>query len=73
MKVKTKKKPKTTITMAKEKKIKKEKEEEAAGDTSTVAEPSYDDKLKFTSVIAKPMASKKLTKKVTMLCYYILT
>merc|ERR1719153_1157775 len=26
--------------------------------------PSYEDKLKFVSVIAKPMANKKLTKKV---------
>ena len=36
-------------------------------DTTMEAEDdkmSYEDKLKFTSVIAKPMASKKLTKKV---------
>ena len=36
-------------------------------DTTMEAEDekmSYDEKLNFTSVIAKPMASKKLTKKV---------
>jgi len=31
---------------------------------SVVEGPSYEDKLKFVSVIAQPMASKKLTKKV---------
>merc|ERR1712059_192396 len=33
-------------------------------DESVVEGPSYEDKLRFVSVIAKPMASKKLTKKV---------
>ena len=33
-------------------------------DESTAEGPSYEDKLKFVSVIAKPMASKKLTKKL---------
>ena len=42
----------------------KKEEESGAADKSSVAEPSYEEKLKFTSVIAKPMASKKLTKKV---------
>merc|ERR1712059_96296 len=46
----------------------KEKKDKTA-DASTLEEsqvegPSYEDKLKFVSVIAKPMASKKLTKKV---------
>jgi len=31
---------------------------------SVVEGPSYEDKLKFVSVIAKPMANKKLTKKI---------
>merc|ERR1712179_96546 len=31
---------------------------------SVVEGPSYEEKLKFVSVIAKPMASKKLTKKI---------
>ncbi len=29
---------------------------------------SYDEKLRYTSIIAKPMASKKLTKKVCSRC-----
>lgn len=33
-------------------------------DTSTVKETSYEDKLKNCSIIAQPMASKKLTKKI---------
>ena len=49
-------------TMGKEK---KEKAAEAENGDETVTEgPSYEDKLKFVSVIAKPMASKKFTKKV---------
>merc|ERR1712106_1271783 len=44
---------------------KKEKAAEAENGDETVTEgPSYEDKLKFVSVIAKPMASKKFTKKV---------
>jgi len=44
----------------------KEKKEKVAenGDETVTEGPSYEDKLKFVSVIAKPMASKKLTKKV---------
>ena len=34
------------------------------GDTTVTEGPTYEDKLKFVSVIAKPMASKKLTKKI---------
>merc|ERR1712066_1099372 len=34
------------------------------GDTSVVEEISYEDRLKFVSVIAHPMASKKLAKKL---------
>ncbi len=52
----------TSATMVKEK-----KKSLGGGDADTsvvVSEVSYEDKLKFTSVIAKPMASKKLTKKV---------
>merc|ERR1712015_367977 len=33
-------------------------------DSQTEAGPSYEEKLKFVSCIAKPMASKKLTKKL---------
>merc|ERR1719450_386056 len=44
-------------------KDKKEKVTENGDDTISEG-PSYEDKLKFVSVIAKPMASKKLTKKV---------
>jgi len=44
------------------------KEKKKSGDVTVegdVAEgPSYEEKLRFVSVIAKPMASKKLTKKV---------
>ena len=45
-------------------KEKKEKEAAENGDDTVTEGPSYEDKLKFVSVIAKPMASKKLTKKV---------
>lgn len=43
------------------------KSEAKAADVSMAEEDkvSYDDKLKNVSIIAKPMASKKLTKKVT--------
>merc|ERR1712179_42627 len=44
-------------------KDKKEKVTENGDDTINEG-PTYEDKLKFVSVIAKPMASKKLTKKV---------
>ena len=41
------------------------KEKDSSMVDESVAEgPSYEDKLRFVSVIAKPMASKKLTKKV---------
>jgi len=42
----------------------KEKKDASAMEESVVEGPSYEDKLKFVSVIAKPMANKKLTKKV---------
>jgi len=47
----------------------KEKKEKSGdvtmeGDTTATEGPTYEDKLKFVSVIAKPMASKKLTKKI---------
>ena len=41
------------------------KKEKASPDESSSAEPGYEDKLRFTSVISKPMASKKLAKKVS--------
>lgn len=48
-------------------KVKKEKqsadETQEIGDVSFKEEDSYDDKLKNCSIIAKPMAPKKLTKK----------
>ena len=34
-------------------------------------EVSYEDRLKFVSVISKPMASKKLAKKVSLLCEFL--
>ena len=57
--------------MAKEKKEKKaaldESQTNGNGDTSLVTdEISYEDRLNFVSVIAKPMASKKLAKKVSI-------
>jgi len=42
----------------------KEKKDSIVGDESLIEGPSYEDKLKFVSVIAKPMANKKLTKKI---------
>ena len=58
--------------MAKEKKEKKaaldESQTNGNGDTSLATdEISYEDRLNFVSVIAKPMASKKLAKKVRKL------
>jgi len=52
--------------MGKEKKEKKEKVEEGgdAADTTIPGEMSYEDKLDYVAVIAKPMASKKLAKRV---------
>ena len=38
------------------------------GDTTVTEGPTYEEKLKFVSVIAKPMASKKLTKKIYKVC-----
>ena len=42
----------------------KEKKDISVMEESVVEGPSYEEKLKFVSVIAKPMANKKLTKKV---------
>jgi len=42
----------------------KEKKDTSVMEESVVEGPSYEEKLKFVSVIAKPMASKKLTKKI---------
>jgi len=51
--------------MGKEKKEKKDKVEETGeGDTTIAGEMSYEDKLEFVAVIAKPMANKKLAKRV---------
>jgi H/ACA ribonucleoprotein complex subunit 2 len=52
--------------MGKGAKEKKEKSGDVTmeGDTTVTEGPTYEDKLKFVSVIARPMASKKLTKKV---------
>lgn len=47
-------------------KVKKEKQQSAddtVGDVSIKEEDTYDDKLKHCSIIAQPMAPKKLTKK----------
>ena len=41
------------------------------GDTTVTEGPTYEDKLKFVSVIAKPMASKKLTKKIYKVCEHL--
>ena len=40
------------------------KEKENADDSQVESGPSYEEKLKFVSCIAKPMANKKLTKKL---------
>ena len=54
--------------MGKEKKAKKSAEEvQESNGTADKEEVSYEDRLKFVSVISKPMASKKLAKKVRML------
>ena len=45
------------------KKDKKSLDESQAEDAN---EPSYEDRLQYVSVIAEPMASKKLAKKVTV-------
>merc|ERR1711942_278468 len=42
----------------------KEMKDTSVMEESVVEGPSYEDKLKFVSVIAKPMANKKLTKKI---------
>merc|ERR1712079_388690 len=42
----------------------KEGKEKDANESQTEEGPSYEDKLRFVSCIAKPMASKKLTKKL---------
>jgi len=42
----------------------KQKKDTSVMEESILEGPTYEDKLKFVSVIAKPMASKKLTKKV---------
>merc|ERR1739848_945144 len=51
-----------SLKMGKEKKVLDESH--TNGDTSVVEEISYEDRLKFVSIIAHPMASKKLTKKL---------
>merc|ERR1739848_451022 len=51
-----------SLKMGKEKKVLDESH--TNGDTSVVEEISYEDRLKFVSVIAHPMASKKLAKKL---------
>ena len=51
--------------MGKDKKEKKILDEsQTNGDTTITDEISYEDRLKFVSIIAEPMASKKLSKKV---------
>ena len=47
----------------------KEKKDKSAdvtmeGDTTVSEGPTYEEKLRFVSVIARPMASKKLTKRI---------
>ena len=42
----------------------KEGKDDTMNDSQTDAGPSYEEKLRFVSCIAKPMASKKLTKKL---------
>ena len=42
----------------------KQKKDTSVMEESILEGPTYEDKIKFVSVIAKPMASKKLTKKV---------
>ena len=44
----------------------KEGKDDTMNDSQTEAGPSYEEKLKFVSCIAKPMASKKLTKKLLL-------
>lgn len=46
----------------------KTKKEDTEQEVNLEGELSYEDKLEFVSVIAKPMASKKLTKK----CYKLI-
>ena len=57
------------VKMGKEKKEKKALDESQTNGTNgdTTDEISYEDRLNFVSVIAKPMASKKLAKKVSIL------
>jgi hypothetical protein len=50
--------------MGKEKKEKKEKMDESQNNGTDADEMSYEDRLKYVSIISKPMAPKKLTKKV---------
>ena len=50
--------------------VKEKKRESTAGADETEGKASYEEKLNFVSVIAKPMASKKLTKKVTVTFSY---
>lgn len=49
--------------MGKTKKDKQQSADDTVGDVSIKEEDTYDDKLKNVSIIAKPMAPKKLTKK----------
>ena len=60
------------VNMGKEKKEKKALDESQTNGTNgdTTDEISYEDRLNFVSVIAKPMASKKLAKKVSICNYF---
>ena len=53
--------------MGKEKKDKKSVDE--SQNEGEAEEMSYEDRLKYVSVISKPMAPKKLTKKVSNICF----
>ena len=50
--------------MGKDKKEKAVMDDSQNNDGKEAEEMSYEDRLKFVSIISKPMASKKLTKKV---------
>ena len=55
--------------MGKEKKEKKSVDE--SQNEGEAEEMSYEDRLKYVSVISKPMAPKKLTKKVSNFSYFL--
>ena len=48
----------------------KEGKDDTMNDSQAEAGPSYEEKLKFVSCIAKPMASKKLAKKVYKVSFF---